>query len=886
VGQLVLVGTTALLAGITWALTRSRDVRAIVHWIRAWLFLFAAAAVFVLADGSPLGDRIMHLLSPFFPALILAGALAFAGRNVPASLFPVTLALGIARCSLLIAGIDGANDALGLFTEGGALLAAAALAAGAARAAPQHARTQLLAPSFLLLAILEVTGGIASVAGLDLGSGMLAAWALAVPVAVMVQIAVGREQLLGRQRGVERALSESQERFRALTENSSDLIAEVDQEIAFTYANPRHQEWFGASGAELVGTDAMELVHPADRKKTQAWHSTHLENESDSLLTIRVPHQHDGWRWVECNGRRFEVDGEPRIVLTLRDVTQRIRLEERLQRAHDRLEERVEERTSQLHDAVASLEEEVAERRRVEHRLRRSELRWRDVSNLSSDLSFSMSRSPSGDFTTDWVTQAITRISGRTREEIDPNSWGNVVHPDDLETVIANMKGIADGETLEFDGRIITPVGKVRWMRTRITGAGTKEDGSLRILGASRETTEARKAVEDRLRLEAHIQEAHKLESLGVLAGGVAHDFNNVLAVILGNDALALSDAPSDSRLAKQLGRIRSAAKHGQALTSQMLTYSGKASVSLKPLDLFRLVDEMAELLGAAVSKKCQLDISHPDEPVMVEGDPTQLRQVIMNLVTNASEALLDQPGRVAVRCGVMNADAAYLKDTFGSPDVKSGDFVYLEVSDPGCGIDETFRNRIFEPFFSTKFTGRGLGLASVLGIVRGHGGAIKVSTEAGAGTRFRVLLPPATASVRPARASTSEKRSARRGPARVLVVDDDEAVLEIAGEFLKRSGFNVVTAESGMAALDILNGEGGAEIDVVVLDLSMPGLDGRETLVEIRDLRPELPVVVASGFGESVTAERFPSEEIASFVRKPYEAEEIAEAVRNALAD
>jgi CheY-like chemotaxis protein len=294
----------------------------------------------------------------------------------------------------------------------------------------------------------------------------------------------------------------------------------------------------------------------------------------------------------------------------------------------------------------------------------------------------------------------------------------------------------------------------------------------------------------------------------------------------------------------------------------------------------------MSELLGAAVSKKCQLDIEHHDEPVIVEGDPTQLRQVIMNLVTNASEALLDRPGRVVVRCGVTDVDSEYLKDSFGSPNLTSGKYAFLEVSDPGAGIDEAFRNRVFEPFFSTKFTGRGLGLASVLGIVRGHGGAIKLRTEIGKGTRFRVLLPHATAAEHPAPEPSPSRHKQVKRSANVLVVDDDEAVLEIAEEFLKRSGFDVVTAESGQTALDILNGEQGIAIDVVVLDLSMPGLDGRETLLQIRHLRPELPVVVASGFGESVTAEQFPSDEIASFVRKPYEAEEIENAVRDALAN
>ncbi len=259
----------------------------------------------------------------------------------------------------------------------------------------------------------------------------------------------------------------------------------------------------------------------------------------------------------------------------------------------------------------------------------------------------------------------------------------------------------------------------------------------------AQDITERKRAEEERLRLEAHILETQKLESLGVLAGGIAHDFNNLLTVILGNDLLARSEVPPGSRLARQLDRIRSAAKHAEALTSQMLMYSGKASVSLKPLDLSALVEGMAELLEASVSKKCRLETSLGHGRIMVKGDPTQLRQVIMNLVTNASEALCDRPGRVVVRTGLMSADAAYLTGAPDGRDLGEGDYVYLEVSDTGEGMEEGTRKRIFEPYFSTKSMGRGLGLASVLGIVRGHRGAIKLVTEPAGGTTFRVLLSP-----------------------------------------------------------------------------------------------------------------------------------------------
>jgi CheY-like chemotaxis protein len=268
-----------------------------------------------------------------------------------------------------------------------------------------------------------------------------------------------------------------------------------------------------------------------------------------------------------------------------------------------------------------------------------------------------------------------------------------------------------------------------------------------------------------------------------------------------------------------------------------------------------------------------------------VEGDPTQLRQVVINLVTNASEALGERKGRVEVRTGRVRAEAADLADSFGSPGLAAGDYVYLEVSDSGEGMDEETRKRIFEPFFSTKFAGRGLGLASTLGIVRGHAGAIKLLTEPGKGSTFRVLLPPAIRSVVVAPAGARQPRAEVRGGT-VLVVDDAEEVLELAREFLLRAGFEVVTASGGREALNTLRNDAEGRIDAVVLDIAMPDLDGCETLLELRRLRAELPVVMVSGFGEDVSTRRFAREEVTAFLRKPYEPEDLIEAVRASLAN
>jgi PAS domain S-box-containing protein len=888
VGELALGLMVAALAGITWWLNGHRDTYPIALWTRGWFFLFASAVLLVLSDGAAWAESLVQLLGPFFPALMLAGALVYADRPFPGWLLPASLVLGTLRAVFHSAGFPQVDHGLALTFESTALVAAAYFAFRTTRWAPRWAREQLLAPAFVGIAALEGVMAVAGLRGSGITSQHMLAWAVVGPFAILVQIGLTRESVRGRERRAEQAIRESAARYRALTENAFDLIAELDPEGNFTYTNSRYEEWSGVPTGELIGLGPIDLVHPDDRGRTRAWFRAQASASpppDEPLLTIRLRHRDGTWRWVETSGQTFRAGGEIRIVANSRDVTERFELGERLQREYDRLEERVEKRTAQLHAAVASLEEEVAERRRVEHELRASEERWRNVSELSSDLSFALMRAPDGSLTTEWVTRAVSRITGRRRREIEAAGWPAIVHPDDLDHVMSALGTVRLGETREYDNRLITRDGGMRWVKMRVTGAPSPVPGSLRVLGAGRDITETLEAAAERQRLETRMQEAQKLESLGILAGGIAHDFNNVLTVILGNDALAMSDAEPGSRLARQLERIRSAARHAKALTSQMLTYSGNASVSLKPLDLSGLIEEISELLEDLISKQARLDLSLDHGRTGVEGDPTQLRQVILNLVTNASEALGDRPGRIAVRTGRMFAEADYLADTVGTSGLAAGEYATLEVSDPGDGIDEEVRKRIFEPFYSTKFTGRGLGLASVLGIVRSHRGAIKLTAGPEERTRFRVLLPLATGTAAPARMAVNEQRAEGRGIT-VLVIDDDAAVLELSQEFLQRGGLDVVTAPGGREALEILRSDTSNGIDAVVLDLAMPDLGGRETLVEIRRLRPELPVVVASGYGEQVSSERFPAEEIACFLRKPYEPDDLIGAVRAAVVD
>ena len=537
------------------------------------------------------------------------------------------------------------------------------------------------------------------------------------------------------------------------------------------------------------------------------------------------------------------------------------RAAEVLRRAREDLEHRVEERTREL---------------------RESEERYRTVSELCSDFAFAIWIRADRTVQFDWVTAAVSRITGYEAQEIESGGWASIVHPEDRASVMEAIDRILLGEPSSLEFRILTKTGELRWMFL-VAGARRREpDGSVLVVGSARNITESKKTEQDRRQLDQHLQEVQRLESLGVLAGGIAHDFNNILTVIRGNSRLAMDDLGNDSPQHERLSRIQAAAEYAQGLTRQMLTYSGDASLSLHPMDLSQLVLEMLDLLRASVAKKGQLDVDLAEALPAIEADETQIRQVLLNLVTNAAEALADTGGCITVRTRVCHVGREELAGAFGTPDPEPGEYVALEVSDTGQGIEESRIARVFEPFFTSRTSGRGLGLAVVLGIARAHRGVIQLESKLGEGTTFRVLVPSSQRAIsEPRLAPVPDEPS--RGSGTVLVVDDQEAVIEVAEEFLQRAGFEVLTASGGRAAVEALRMHGD-EIDVVVLDLVMPEMGGEETFDALRRLRPELPILVVSGYDKEMARERFFGRGIAGFLYKPYEPEELIERVRSAI--
>jgi two-component system cell cycle sensor histidine kinase/response regulator CckA len=381
------------------------------------------------------------------------------------------------------------------------------------------------------------------------------------------------------------------------------------------------------------------------------------------------------------------------------------------------------------------------------------------------------------------------------------------------------------------------------------------------VIGVSIDVTERRRA-------EHAMLQAQKLESLGILAGGIAHDFNNLLVAILGNAGIALMELGPNSPARDTIQEIEKAGQRAADLARQMLAYSGKGKFVIERVNLTSLVEEMTHLLRVSIGKGITTVYNFDPHVPPIEADPTQVRQVVMNLVVNASDAIGAEQGTIAVSTSVSEETVESLAAAYLAPDLPAGTYACLEVTDTGCGMDEATLARVFDPFFTTKFTGRGLGLAAALGIIRGHRGAIQITSEVGSGTTFRVLLPASTDAGALAEPPVAAE-DGWRGSGRILVADDDESVRQVTARAVELLGFEAVQAKSGPDAVALASQPGFV---CAILDVTMPGMSGDLALAEIQRIAPHLPVVIMSGYSEQEAATRFAGGQPAAFVQKPYE--------------
>jgi len=461
------------------------------------------------------------------------------------------------------------------------------------------------------------------------------------------------------------------------------------------------------------------------------------------------------------------------------------------------------------------------------------------------------------------------------------------IHPQQSrQELAAAIAGLAAGQPLLITTPLKAKDGTLIPMECRLSRGNW--DGRPAFFIVAYDASERKRAEEERLEMERRLWHAQKLESLGVLAGGIAHDFNTLLGAILGNLDLALFDTPAHSPARESLREAIGATVRAAELTRELLAYSGRGNYVIEAVDLSDLVHEMARLLKVGISKSVTLRLSLERALPHIQADPTQLRQVVMNLITNASDAIGDRAGVISVTTGWRDVDETWLLQSRLESRPPAGRFVFLEVADTGCGMDLETVQRLFDPFFTTKRNGRGLGMSSVLGIIRGHQGAILVDSEMEVGTKITVLFPMAEAGQAEVPGSLSrhvrrEDEDSKRREGVILVVDDDEAMRRLGACMLERLGFRALTAADGEEAVAVFR-QRAEEILCVLLDLTMPQLGGTEALDQLRGIRPDVKVVLMSGHTRADVLPRIAVKDLAGYIQKPYQMAELRAEVERVL--
>ncbi len=482
-----------------------------------------------------------------------------------------------------------------------------------------------------------------------------------------------------------------------------------------------------------------------------------------------------------------------------------------------------------------------------------------------------------------YVSPNVEDIFGYTPAELLSGEihYSSLIHAGDQERVsIEVAHGIqTKGSSFSHQPyRILRKDGQTIWIDDFTTILWDENGNATHFLGYVVDITKRIDAAAEKESLERQLQHAQKLESLGVLAGGIAHDFNNLLMAILGNADLVLEELEPDAPsylMVKEIGR---ASMRAADLAKQMLAYSGRGRFVLETINASRLLEEMGNILEITISRNVTLKFDLTPQIPTFEGDATQIRQVIMNLITNAAESIGNKPGLVALSTGQRFCDRRFFETKastlllLAESRMPAKTYVFIEVQDTGCGMDRPTMDKIFDPFFTTKFTGRGLGMSAVLGIIRGHKGAIEVESACGVGTTFRIYFPVTETAASPTRQriKATHDDSPWRGDGTVLVVDDEKTVLTVASGMLKCLGFNSVTASSGELATEIVR-EGKQEFTCVLLDLTMPKMNGAATFRAMRKINPRLKIVLCSGYSQQDATKEFADLGLADFLQKPY---------------
>ncbi len=620
-------------------------------------------------------------------------------------------------------------------------------------------------------------------------------------------------------------LQEHEESFRALVENTYDLICEVDQDARFIYVSPNYAAVLGLAPAELLGHSVLERVHPEDQPAVTA----HFGKQAGQVV-FRYQDARGDWRWFESTGKTYSAgQGRSRGAIISRDITERIRAEEALRASE-----------AKYRTLIENLEQCVF--------LKDTALRF-----VAANKRFCQS-----------LNGAEADLVGKTDFDFYPRPLAEKYCAED-------QRVLTEGTRLELEVQRLIH-GQLRTVRIIKTPVKDAQDRIVGVLGIFWDVTEQRA-------LEAQLRQAQKMEAIGHLAGGVAHDFNNLLTGILGNLSLLVANLPEQDPNRDLVGAVEQAAVRAATLTSQLLGFSRQTLLLPQPIDLRTTIEEVVNLLRRTIDPRIALEVQKAANLWPVLANPGQMNQVLMNLCLNARDAM-PEGGRLLLETQNVVLDAHAVRLHL---EARPGEFVRLRVSDTGQGIPPEIRAHLFEPFFTTKGPGQGtgLGLAMVFGIVKQHYGWIDYASEVNQGTCFDIYLPRHGQPVQAIPVSPTTK-APQGGQETILLVDDEPMIRSLGQKVLQQYGYHVLLAEDGLQAVEIYP-RAARRIDLVILDLTMPRLSGYDTFRQLLQIDPDVRVLLASGY----SAEDIPIAEhrrLLGFIGKPYRPADLVRMVRSVL--
>jgi PAS domain S-box-containing protein len=621
---------------------------------------------------------------------------------------------------------------------------------------------------------------------------------------------------------VEGALRQAQESLSSLIESTHDLIWSVDRRRRAVIFNTAAREHLASNyGSHVAAGMLVEDYLPPER--AAFWH----------MQYDRAVAEGTHWTLMQLSGGRT-------LEWTLNPI---INAGETI--------------------GIAVFGKDITDRVRAEEALQQSELLNKQVLNNLLECIFVLDVTSEGRFKFAQLNAAEEKAVGLSSSEVSGKFVEDVLAEEVAQKVIAHYRHCLEAGTLiTYEDELNLPIGR-KYFRTNLIPLRDADGRIHRLVGCCSDLTELR-----------HIQEQalarQKLESMGVLASGIAHDFNNLLGGILASAELALAERGDGSFGNEELLRIQTAAIRGAEIVRQLMIFGGAESPAFEPVDLSFLIEEMLQLLKISISKHATLEIDLGENLRAAQANPTQIRQVVMNLVTNASEAIGQRQGVIRVTTGLMKLDRE--SSALGAANLPDGDYLELEISDTGCGITPRAQARIFDPFFTTKHAGRGMGLAVVQGIIRSHGGAIHLVSAPGQGTTFRILLPSTSQNAQqiqsPITPAVGEAMQRRAGT--VLVVEDEDVLRIAVSKALRKRGYSVIEADDGSAAMDLIRAHQDG-VDLLLLDVTIPGMSSREVFENAKRLRPGLKVILTSAYGKETVEASFAGLPVERFIRKPF---------------